>query len=320
MPSVLSRRAALAGIAASLAPRIAAAAAAEQPMSVTSDRRRLYGTLALPEGSGPHPAVLIVAGSGPTDRDGNNPLGIRSDTYKELAYALAAGGVASLRYDKRYVGASNVPPVDETRLRYEDEVDDAVAWLRLLRRDSRLGPLTIAGHSQGSLTGMLAAERVAPAAFVSLEGPSRDGGTILLDQIAARFPADVTATAREIVARLEDGETSVDVPAALQTLFRPSVQPYLMSWFAYDPAREIAQLRCSVTIVAGTADTQVPLADARELQAAAPAARLVVVEGMTHTLKVIGPGVEQFRAYVDPAVPIAPAVVDAVAAAANGAR
>ena len=148
-------------VAAALVPSAPAAAESfdELQQSVISGRRRLAGTLTLPAGAGRYPTVLIIAGSGPTDRDGNNPLGIRADTYKELAWALAGRGVASLRYDKRYVGASNFPPLDETRLHFEDEVGDAVAWMHGLARDKRVGPITIAGHSQGSLTGMLAAER-----------------------------------------------------------------------------------------------------------------------------------------------------------------
>jgi fermentation-respiration switch protein FrsA (DUF1100 family) len=267
-------------------PAPAADGASESPLAVTSGRRRLFGTLALPAGAGPFPAVLIIAGSGPTDRDGNNPLEVRADT--------------------------------ETVLRFEDEVTDAVTWLRLLARDRRFERLVIAGHSQGSLTGMLAAERIAVSAFVSLEGPGRPAGTILLAQLAAPYPPDIVARAREIVAQLEDGESANDVPPALYTLFRPSVQPYLMSWFPYDPAREITQLHCSITIVQGTADTQVVLADAQALHAAAPAARLVIVPQMTHTLKQLEPGMDEIRTYLDPSLPIAPAVVDAVTEAAQG--
>jgi uncharacterized protein len=317
------RREALGLIAAALWPGAALAqrppaGTAETTVTVDSSRRRIVGTLAIPPGAGRCPVVLIIAGSGPTDRNGNNPLGIRADTYKELAAALTSSGVASLRYDKRYVGASNVPPLDEARLHFEDEVDDATAWLRVLSRDRRFTHVTVAGHSQGSLTGMLAAERVAPAAFVSLEGPGRDGGTLILEQVTSRFSAEIAATARAIVERLDDGETTANVPPALYTLFRPSVQPYLMSWIPYDPSREITQLRCSVTIVQGTDDTQVSLVDARALKAASPSAALVIVSRMTHTLKQLGPGVEQIRTYLDPSLPIAPEVVDAVVAAAKG--
>lgn len=323
MRSRLVRREALALLAAALCPGPALAQSpssgvAETTVTVASSRRRLVGTLSLPPGAQRCPVVLIIAGSGPTDRNGNNPLGIRADTYRELAAALTINGVASLRYDKRYVGASNIPPLDEVRLHFEDEIDDAVAWLRLLSRDRRFTRIAVAGHSQGSLTGMLAAERVVPAAFVSLEGPGRDGGTVILEQVTSRFPAEIAAKAREIVARLDDGETTANVPRALYTLFRPSVQPYLMSWIPYDPAREITQLRCRVTIVQGTDDTQVSLQDAYALKDASPSAELVIVPRMTHTLKQVGPGVEQIRTYLDPSLPIAPEVVDAVAAAAKG--
>lgn len=315
----LTRRTLLALLGAALARPAGAqeTAALETPIDVTSLGRRIAGTLARPLSGAPSPVVLIIAGSGPTDRDGNNPLGIAADTYKELAAALAARSVASVRYDKRYVGESNVPPLDDAHERFDDEVADAIAWLRLLANDGRFRGVTVAGHSQGSLTGMLAAERVVPFAFVSLEGAGRDGGTIILEQIAARYPADVTAKARAVIARLEAGETSADVPPALYTLLRPSIQPYLMSWIPYDPAAEIAQLRCPVTIVQGTADTQTGMLDARALAAAAPSARLVVVPEMTHTLKLAGPEIAPIQTYLDPSLPIAPAVVDAIVAAAG---
>jgi pimeloyl-ACP methyl ester carboxylesterase len=308
-------------IAASLAPwpALGQGAPAEIPAGVVSGGRRLSGTLTVPDASTRCPVVLIIAGSGPTDRDGNNPFGIRADTYKQLAHALARAGIASLRYDKRYVGASNVPPLDESRVHYEDEVADAVAWIRELKADPRFKSVTIAGHSQGSLTGMLAAERVMPSALISLEGPGRDGGTLLLDQVESRFPLAVAEKARAIVAGLEDGQTSSDVPRALYTLLRPSVQPYLMSWFPYDPAREIAQMRCPVTIVQGTDDTQVLIVDAQTLKDSLPSARLVLVQGMTHTLKRVGPDIAQIRTYLDPTLPIVPEAVEAVIAAANAA-
>jgi len=316
----LGRREALGLIAAGLVPMAALGQGVptEVAVSIVNAGRRLAGTLTLLDAAR-YPVVLIIAGSGPTDRDGNNPLGIRADTYKQLAHALARSGVASLRYDKRYVGASNVPPLDESRMHYEDEVEDAVAWMGMLARDRRFRSVTIAGHSQGSLTGMLAAERVAPSAFISLEGPGRDGGTLLLEQVASRYPLDVVERARAIVAGLEDGQTSADVPRSLYTVLRPSVQPYLMSWFPYDPAREIAQLRCPVTIVQGTDDTQVLLGDAQALKDSLPSAQLIIVQGMTHTLKRVGPNIAQIRTYIDPSLPIAPEAVEAVITAAQSA-
>jgi uncharacterized protein len=314
---MLSRRKVL-GLAAAavlLPARAFAQPRLESTVTVTNARRRLVGTLSLPDGPAPFPVVLIVPGSGDIDRNGNNPISINADTYRKLAAALAQRGVASVRYDKRYVGASDVPPLAEVTVRFEDEVGDAVAWLRMLARDRRFRDVIIAGHSQGSLTGMLAAERMLPAAFVSLEGLGQSAGQILIDQLAAQYPPQIVDRARQIVAELDDGETAGDVPAVLQTVFRPSVQPYLMSWFPYDPAREIAQLRCPVTIVQGTADTQVPPSEAQLLKAAAPAARLVIVARMTHTLKLVDPGTDPIRTYLDPSLPIAPEVVDAVAGA-----
>jgi pimeloyl-ACP methyl ester carboxylesterase len=105
----------------------------------------------------------------------------------------------------------------------------------------------------------------------------------------------------------------------MQALFRPSVQPYLISWFKYDPAVEIAKIRVPTAIVGGGADVQVPVADARLLKAAAPAAKLVIADAMSHVLKdVAGTGqAQQLPAYTDPALPIDRMLVETVAEIAH---
>src|SRR5678816_1071136 len=100
---------------------------AERELELPTPWGKLSGTLVLPEGAGPWPAALLIAGSGPTDRDGNSPLLEEPvDNLKRLAQALAARGIASLRYDKRGVGGSSYPGLSEEALRFEHLVDDAV--------------------------------------------------------------------------------------------------------------------------------------------------------------------------------------------------
>jgi len=267
------------------------------------------------------PVVLIVAGSGPTDRNGNQlAVGLHDDAYGLMAADLEQRNVASLRYDKRGVGASAAAMTSERDLTFETYVDDAAAWVSQLRESGRFAKIAVAGHSEGSLIGMLAVEKAGADAFVSLEGAGRPITSVLREQLKPKLSPQLYAQADAIITSLQNGKIVSDVPAELMLLFRPSVQPYLISWFKYDPAIEIAKLRVPVTIVQGTADVQVTTSDAEALHRAAPASRLVIVQGMNHVLK-YAPDISSqeaiLKGYQDPSLPVAPQVVDAIVSAAS---
>ena len=269
----------------------------------------------------PSPIVLIIAGSGPTDRNGNAlPLGLDSDAYKLLAAELARRNVASLRYDKRGVGASASAVLAEQDLRFDTYVNDAADWLRKLRSDRRFTKIVVVGHSEGSLIGVLAAQRAPVDAFVSLEGAGRPIPVVLREQLKPKLTPSLYAQADTIITSLQNGKTVANVPPDLAVLFRASVQPYLISWFKYEPAAEIAKLQVPITIVQGTADVQVAMVDAQALHNAAPSSRLVIVAGMNHVLKYLpdtSSSAAILKGYEDPSLPIAPQVVDAVAGAVS---
>lgn len=291
-----------------------AAFAAESDITLSTATGSIFGTLRLPSSAPPYPLALIVAGSGPTDRDGNNGP-IRANTYRLLAAALAKGGVASVRYDKRGIGASARAAQSESRLRFDTYIDDAVAWLQLLGSDKRFSRTTIAGHSEGALIATVAAARAPVHALVTLEGAGRPAPAVLREQLKPKLPPALYAQADAALAQLEQGHTVANPPAELAALLRPSVQPYLISWFKYDPAAEIAKVRVPVTIVQGTADIQVTMADAGALKRAAPAANLVVIDGMNHVLKYF-PDHSSMQAalpgYEDPSLPVDPKAAAAV--------
>jgi hypothetical protein len=298
-----------------VAASIGSAGAAETPVSLPVAPGALSGTLDVPAGAGPFPVVIILAGSGPTDRNGNSGRQLRSDAYELLAEGLAAKGIASLRYDKRGIGDSASAMTKESDLRFETYADDAAAWVAFLRKDPRFKRVFIAGHSEGSLVGMLAAQRVKVDGFISLAGAGRRIPALLHEQLAKGAP-NVVVESDAIAAQLQRGQTVEDVPEDLMSLYRPSVQPYLISWFKYDPAAEIAKLAIPVAIVAGDADIQVPVSDAKLLAAAAPGATLVIVPGMSHTLKHVASTAQadEQPAYLDPSLPLDPAVVQAIVA------
>lgn len=291
-----------------------AALAQQQPAppaitAVPTADNALHSSLLLPKETGKAvPVVLMLSGSGPTDRNGNSPmLPGKNDSMLMLAEGLAENGIASLRYDKRGVGESAKAMVAEADLRFETYVDDAVAWCEQLRKDKRFSVVLIAGHSEGSLIGMLAAKRCDAGGFVSIAGAGRAAADILRTQLAGKLPPELATQSDEILKNLEAGKTTENPPVELAALYRTSVQPYLISWFRYDPAKSIAALTVPVLIVQGTTDLQVSVDDAKRLAAASPKAKLLLVEGMNHVLKEVPPDREkQMASYSDPTLRLAP--------------
>jgi len=291
----------------------AQAAPQEQPINLDTPGGSVAGTLALPA-AGKVPVVLIVAGSGPTDRDGNSAmLPGHNDSLKMLAAALADAGFASMRYDKRGIAASRAAAPDESALRFDTYVDDAAAWIAKLKADPRFSQVAVLGHSEGALIGMLAARQAGAAAYVSVAGVAQRPGAVLRRQLAGKLPPDLAAANERILAAIERGETVADVPPPLAAMYRPSVQPYLVSWMRYDPAHELAALRMPVLIVQGTTDIQVGVDQAELLKAAKPDAVLAVIPGMNHVLKAVPLEPQRQQAsYGDPAQPLAPQLMPAI--------
>ncbi|HEY2067833.1 MAG TPA: alpha/beta fold hydrolase [Gemmatimonadaceae bacterium] len=286
-----------------------------EPIRLATAGGTLEGTLTYPTSPAPWPVVLLVSGSGPTDRDGNTAgLPGPNNSLRMLAEGLAGRGIASVRYDKRGIAASRAAGLSEADLRFDTFADDAAAWIRQLRGDARFTTITVVGHSEGSLLGMLAAQRAGADGFVSIAGAGRPAANVLHEQIAAHAPAEITATSDRILEQLKAGKTVDSVPPNMGALFRPSVQPYLISWFRYDPAAQVRALRVPVLIAQGTTDLQVSVEDARLLATAKPDATLVVVDGMNHVLKIVPADLTtQVRSYSDPSLPVAPELIESIA-------
>lgn len=296
------------------------AAGSEQEATLAVHGGVLHGTLSLPDGQGKVPVVLLHAGSGPTDRNGNSAmLPGQNNALRMLAEALARNGIATLRYDKRGIGASASAGRREADLRLDDYIDDATAWLRQLRADPRFTNVLMAGHSEGALIAMVACQKAQLDGCVLIAGAGNALDDILRVQLKPRLPPELYAQNERILLALKRGEQVSDVPPALLALYRPSVQPYLISSLKVDPRAVVGALRMPLLILQGATDLQVAVADAQALSAAAPAARLVIVPGMNHVLKMVsGDLAQQMPSYGDPALPLAPALVDAVTAFVQG--
>ena len=289
----------------------------------------LYGTLERPQLRSRVPVVLIISGSGPTDRNGNSPaFNGPNNSLKMLAEGLAARGIASLRYDKRAVGETGkamLLAAEKTKkipreedLSFENYIDDAVRWGKQLRSDRRFSTLTVIGHSEGSLIGMVAAQRMGANAFVSIAGAGRPIQQIILEQVKPQLSSDLFKKTEEILEQLAAGKTVASVPPELNLLLRPSIQPYMISWLRYDPAKEIAKLRIPMLIVLGTTDLQVRLIDAKGLTEGNPSAKLLLIDGMNHVLKTVpNERAKQVSSYSDPKLPVTPELVSGISGFVN---
>ncbi len=275
----------------------------------------IAGTLLLPAAARP-PLVILIAGSGPTNRDGN-PAGMTSGPapLRQLAESLAVRGIASLRYDKRALGGSRSSGLPERDLRFEMYADDAAAWIARFKKDARFSAVVVAGHSEGALLGLLALEKEPADGYISIAGPARSADSVLRRQLFEQLPAPLVAQSDSIIDALVQGRQVDSVPPMLGMLFRRSVQPYLISWFRYSARVELARWKGPCLIVQGTNDIQVAPSEADLLLAARSDCRLARIEGMNHLLKVSpAPRMEQMAAYTDPSIPLAPGLTDAIAA------
>lgn len=253
------------------------------------DPGTLHGTLIQPASRQPRAAILIIPGSGPVDRDGNI-VGLRNDSLRMLGNAFVKSGIASLRYDKRGVAASADAGPDESRLTFETYVADAIAWLDRLDAETGEAPLYILGHSEGALIATLVAGQRKIDGLILLAGAGSPAAVVLRRQLnEAGIPDTQLTPILDLLTRIENGETIDDVPPQLQALFRPSVQPYMRSWFAYDPVAELKKVTVPTLVIQGNNDLQITVADAELLAAARPGIKRLTLAGMNHVLKQVPP-------------------------------
>lgn len=291
--------------------------AQETPIQLQTNTGTLHGTLLFPASTtGPVPVALIIAGSGPTDRDGNSAhFPGKNNALKMVAEELAKQGIASVRYDKRGMAASMAAGMgrQESDVRFTMFVDDAVGWLELLRADKRFSRRIVVGHSEGSLIGIMAAQRSPTSVVVSLSGAGRPIADALEEQLSRGLSPELQTEARRILSELKAGRTVDSVPPQLRVVFRPSVQPYMISWMSIDPARELSRLTIPVLVVQGTTDIQISVADAQRLVKDNPHATLEIIEGMNHVLKQVRDTTQPPPSYYDPTLALHPRLIEVLA-------
>jgi pimeloyl-ACP methyl ester carboxylesterase len=262
--------------------------------------------------------LLIIPGSGPTDRDGNSPFGIKASTYKLLAEALAARGIGSVRVDKRGMFASARAVTDANAVTIDDYVTDVAAWTAVIRKQTGATCVWLLGHSEGGLIALAAAQKNTDiCGLVLVATPGRPLGEVLRQQLRANpANAPILDQSMSAIDELEAGKR-LDVTGmdpALLPLFAPQVQDFLISVFSYDPAHLIATITKAVLILQGKRDLQVDVSDAERLKQTNSKAKLDLLGDMNHVLKTVTSDdrAANIATYGDPSLPLAPGVVDAI--------
>jgi len=270
----------------------------------------LYGTLLTPHKVENPAVVLIIAGSGATDGDGNQ-FGMTNNSLRFLAEELALQGIASVRYDKRCVGKSKCSQT-ESNLTFDDFIYDASVWLSELKQSEKFSKVYIAGHSEGSLIGMVAAQKTGVDGYISIAGSGKRIDKVILEQLSI-YPEAMYNVSKAILDTLLQGNTVHNVPPLLYNLLRPSVQPYIINWLKYEPVEVLSTFEIPILIVQGTTDIQVSAENAELLSNANPRAKLVMIEGMNHVLKQVDMDrAKNMSTYSNPNLPVTTELVEAI--------
>ncbi len=291
-----------------------AAALMSQPITAGP----MAGTLVRPHGK-TAAAVLIIPGSGPTDRDGNNPLGVTAAPYRMLAEGLAARGIASVRIDKRGMFGSKAAIADPNNVNFDDYSADTATWIAAIRKATGMRCVWLAGHSEGALVALHSATQKHICGLILIASPGRPMATILREQLSANpANAPIMTDAMRAIDSLENGrmiDVSAMNPVLAKGLFNPAVQPFLIDMLHQDPVGELRAYDGPVLVISGVEDAQVRKADADALTSARKGIVSLRIDGMNHVLKTVPSGdkAANLAAYVDISRPLAPGLVPAIA-------
>lgn len=265
------------------------------------------GTLLIPEQNEANKLAIIIAGSGPTDRNGNQNFLI-NNSLKKLAEELTNNGIATFRYDKRIVKQIRQGNVDNN-IKFDDFINDASDVITHFKTSNQFSEIFVIGHSQGSLVGMIASQDKVNG-FVSLAGTGQNIGDVIIEQINNTAPM-LKEDTEQVVSILKAGKTTNDYPLALSSMFSKDIQPFMISWMAYNPTNIINSLNCPVLIVNGTKDLQVSVKEAELLKRANDNSNIVIIEKMNHVLiEIEGDDLENSKSYNESFRKISPTLIE----------
>ncbi|WP_354331131.1 alpha/beta fold hydrolase [Pedobacter sp. CG_S7] len=273
--------------------------------SVNNTFGNLSGTLILPKNNGKIPVVLMIGGSGPTDRNMNQGQALRSNSFLMLAKGLAENGIATVRYDKRGVGKSNAA-YQSKDVKLDDFISDANLFIAKLKMDPRFSKVIVLGHSEGAAIGIMTSLATNPDALISLCGYKNDMAELLKRQLKVLVSAADFKITTEILYSLKAGKIVYrKFNPALEDLFSHAAQSFIMSTMKYNSTLEMSKIKIPVLVVGGTTDLQIGIDEAKQLAKANPKATLKLIIGMNHVLKAApADRTLNLQTYNNPEIPI----------------
>lgn len=278
---------------------------------VESDGLKLHTVLTTPEKANKRALAIIIAGSGPTDLNGNQQRAM-NNSLLFLSDELVKNNIATVRFDKRGVAKSYYPGFSESTLRFENYADDIVSLVNFYSARG-FKKIYLIGYSEGSLLGLIASQKSKIKGFVSLCGAGNPIDITLKNQLKPKLPPAMFSEAESIIDSLKSGFLVKKVSPQMNILFRPSVQPYMISWFKHDPAEYVKNLNVPLMIVQGEKDIQVDMHEAEILKNASQKSTFVIVKNMNHVLKTIqGDMNENVASYSNSTLPVNNELVTAI--------
>ncbi|WP_347374819.1 alpha/beta hydrolase [Aequorivita sp. Q41] len=268
------------------------------------------GTLIVPNNSDILPLTILIGGSGPTDRNGNQQM-VVNNSLRFLAEGLYKKGIASFRYDKRIVKQMKQRSINEKNIRFSDFIEDAIAVYEHFKEDKRFSKIYFIGHSQGSLVGMVAAQNGADG-FISIAGVGQEIDDVIINQLSQQAPGLVD-NARTAFDDLRANGIALNYSDGVASIFRKEIQPFVYTWMQYNPKVEIAKLTIPVLIIQGDKDIQVEISEAELLKASKPEAAYKIITGMNHIFKKIeGNDLENSKSYNSYNLPVMPELINTI--------
>ena len=253
------------------------------------------------------PLVIIIPGSGPTDRNGNSAmLPGPNDSYKQLADSLYVRGISSYRYDKLGIGASS-KDIDESEMRFSTNVEMVEAIYREMT-DLGFRRVYLIGHSEGALIGSMAAQKLDIEGLILIAGSGREFMDLIEEQLRGQFSADILNSTMHKLDSIKQGYTVENKNVLLQSLLRESIQPYLKELLNLNPMEELSKVGVPVMLIQGEQDFQVNTRDLEGLKNARPDADVKLYPNMNHVLKVVKTPQENQASYSDPDFRLEPAL------------
>ena len=272
-----------------------------QEITIQNQAIQLPGTLSYPAENSP--LIIWVHGSGGVDRYGNQPQYIQ-----QFRTAVNKEKIAFFSYDKRTANPNNRAFLKEGVF-FNDFILDVKEVVNHFKNDTRFNSITLVGHSQGSLTAMMALKNVDN--YISIAGAGETIDKILIKQLRAQS-LEYANIAKAHFKELKETGSIKEVNPNLMAIFAKPNQEFWSSWIAVDPIKALKNITIPTLIINGDKDIQVGVENASKLKAVKPNASYAIIQNMNHILKDIQKEADNIKSYNSPEFPVSKQLIETI--------